>query len=284
MSNHPTGEPPNKGSNDPNPNPNNNFFSNPGSQRLWIIVILVAIFLLVVFIVNPRDTQSSDISIREIALAIEYGVCEETLGDLNNLQFYNIGQSSEQASNSTVTTSATSNCNPVGISNIIISGGNKINVIFDDHTDPQQATSVSSFIDTNDSLVTILTEYGVSQEMLQNVSISYEPGDNTGSILLNIAIFVLPTIIIVWFLWRMMRSVRSGQDQAMSFGRSRARVSRDMERPQVTFDDVAGAEEAKEELKEVVEFLEGTREIHPPWGACAKRCADGWSSRVQVKP
>src|SRR5690606_27748751 len=60
---------------------------------------------------------------------------------------------------------------------------------------------------------------------------------------------------IIWLLWRMMRSVRSGQDQAMSFGRSRARVTRDMERPQVTFADVAGAEEAKEELAEIVEFL-----------------------------
>jgi ATP-dependent Zn protease len=65
----------------------------------------------------------------------------------------------------------------------------------------------------------------------------------------------VPTLAIVWLLWRMMRSMRMGQDQAMSFGRSRARVSRDMERPQVTFSDVAGADEAKEELKEVVEFL-----------------------------
>jgi cell division protease FtsH len=82
-----------------------------------------------------------------------------------------------------------------------------------------------------------------------------EMGDNTAGLLLQIVLGVVPIIIIVWFLWRMMRSVRSGQDQAMSFGRSRARVSRDMERPQVTFEDVAGADEAKEELKEIVEFL-----------------------------
>ncbi len=82
-----------------------------------------------------------------------------------------------------------------------------------------------------------------------------QAGDNSQAFLLQILIGIVPIVIIVWFLWRMMRSVRGSQDQAMSFGRSRARVSRDMERPQVTFEDVAGADEAKEELKEIVEFL-----------------------------
>lgn len=98
--------------------------------------------------------------------------------------------------------------------------------------------------------------YEVTSQQWQAISnnIPYQ-GDNTSALLFNILIAVGPMLLIIWVFWRMMRNVRMGQDQAMSFGRSRARVSRDMERPQVTFSDVAGAEEAKEELKEVVEFL-----------------------------
>lgn len=97
---------------------------------------------------------------------------------------------------------------------------------------------------------------GVTNEDWQAIGDYKElPGDNTSAILTNLLIVSIPTLAIVWLLWRMMRSMRMGQDQAMSFGRSRARVSRDMERPQVTFSDVAGADEAKEELKEIVEFL-----------------------------
>jgi len=56
------------------------------------------------------------------------------------------------------------------------------------------------------------------------------------------------------FLWFMLRQAQTGNNQALSFGKSRARMFTG-DQPTVTFDDVAGVEEAKEELREVVEFL-----------------------------
>ncbi len=102
---------------------------------------------------------------------------------------------------------------------------------------------------------TVMETLGVSASTRDRIDYYYEPADETTSIIFQILLGVVPILIIVWFLWRMMRSMRAGQDQAMSFGRSKPRVARDMERPQVTFKDVAGADEAKEDLKEIVEFL-----------------------------
>lgn len=98
-------------------------------------------------------------------------------------------------------------------------------------------------------------DYGFSADDITRANILYTQEDSTGPFIFNILVVALPMVLIVWLLFRMMRSARGQQDQAMSFGRSRARVLRDMERPQVTFSDVAGADEAKEELQEVVEFL-----------------------------
>jgi cell division protease FtsH len=100
-----------------------------------------------------------------------------------------------------------------------------------------------------------LVELGVSPARIQALSITVDAGNNLTQII-SFGIFtLLPIAVVGWFLWRMMRSMRSGQDQALQFGRSRARVSRDMERPMVTFSDVAGADEAKQDLYEIVEFL-----------------------------
>jgi cell division protease FtsH len=72
--------------------------------------------------------------------------------------------------------------------------------------------------------------------------------------LLGIAVQLVPFILVALVLVFILRQAQSGGSQALSFGRSRAKLMSE-NRPKVTFADVAGIEEAKEELGEVVEFL-----------------------------
>ncbi|MDR7520088.1 MAG: ATP-dependent zinc metalloprotease FtsH [Armatimonadota bacterium] len=65
---------------------------------------------------------------------------------------------------------------------------------------------------------------------------------------------MLPILLLVGLWMLMLRQAQSGSNQAMSFGKSRARLHSE-NKPKVTFEDVAGVEEAKEELQEVIEFL-----------------------------
>ncbi len=135
------------------------------------------------------------------------------------------------------------------VERVIEKGGTELQVTY---TDGSRETVYKN--PTSDFFATMET-LGISSSARDRIDYYYEPADETTTIIFQILLGVVPILIIVWFLWRMMRSMRAGQDQAMSFGRSKPRVSRDMERPQVTFKDVAGAEEAKEDLKEIVEFL-----------------------------
>ncbi len=68
-----------------------------------------------------------------------------------------------------------------------------------------------------------------------------------------IGTFIIPAILIFWFI-SMMRNMQSGGSGALSFGKSRAKLF-NANQPKVTFADVAGVEEAKEELNEIIEFL-----------------------------
>src|SRR5256714_8051593 len=79
--------------------------------------------------------------------------------------------------------------------------------------------------------------------------------NSSGTYLLSV---LLPNIILVVliaaFMWWVLRQTQSGNNQAISFGRSRARLIAG-DKPAITFADVAGVEEAKQELTEIVEFL-----------------------------
>ena len=86
------------------------------------------------------------------------------------------------------------------------------------------------------------------------VEVSYKPESSSGSTWANIGISLLPVIIISLVLFFMLRSAQGQGNQAMSFGKSRARLYGN-EKDKVMFENIAGSEEAKQDLQEVVDFL-----------------------------
>ncbi len=86
------------------------------------------------------------------------------------------------------------------------------------------------------------------------VAVDTQPPSNTGGIWLTLAGSLLPVIIISAVLFFMLRSAQGQGNQALSFGKSRARLYGN-EKDKVTFANIAGSDEAKQDLQEVVEFL-----------------------------
>ncbi len=88
----------------------------------------------------------------------------------------------------------------------------------------------------------------------RDVEVINEKPSDSGSLWLTIGTSLLPVIIITGVLFFMLRSAQGQGNQAMSFGKSRARLYGN-EREKVIFKDIAGSDEAKQDLEEIVEFL-----------------------------
>ena len=98
-----------------------------------------------------------------------------------------------------------------------------------------------------------LLALGVTSEQMATVNVEVKkPSDLNG--ILTFLGYMLPALLVVGVIYFMLRQAQGTNNQALSFGKSRARMFTG-DQPSVTFDDVAGVDEAKEELKEVVEFL-----------------------------
>ena len=110
--------------------------------------------------------------------------------------------------------------------------------------------------ESEDSLTNTLVRYGVTPEKFATVKIDVQDQGGVRFWFLTLAPLLVPVFLLFGIMWYLSRQLRGGGMQALSFGRSLARLIRPEDQVQrVLFSDVAGAKEAKEELTEIVDFL-----------------------------
>ncbi|MBI2940358.1 MAG: ATP-dependent metallopeptidase FtsH/Yme1/Tma family protein [Chloroflexi bacterium] len=112
---------------------------------------------------------------------------------------------------------------------------------------------VRSRMKPDSDLYQIFQTTGVPAERVDRIDVEYRKPAEFGS-WIGLMFQFLPFILLAGFLLFMMRQAQGSNNQALSFGKSRARMFLG-NKPTVTFADVAGVEEAKQELQEIVEFL-----------------------------
>ncbi len=111
----------------------------------------------------------------------------------------------------------------------------------------------NSRLESTDSVMSLFADYGVEIPPDSSLTVSVDPAPAWGGLLSAFTI-LLPTLLLIGFFFFFMRQAQGSNNQALSFGKSRARMFAG-DKPTVTFADVAGQEEAKQDLTEVVEFL-----------------------------
>ncbi len=127
--------------------------------------------------------------------------------------------------------------------------GDKVNLKLKD------GSTKETLKEPGESLTSLLSNYQVEAQKIQQLNLAVKEESSASLWLGSILPFLIPFLFIGLFIWLMMRQVAGANNRAMSFGQSSARQLTAETKNKTTFADVAGAVEAKEELKEVVEFL-----------------------------
>jgi cell division protease FtsH len=134
--------------------------------------------------------------------------------------------------------------------------GDKLVVVYKDGIEKKSKKEVGG------TLSETLVNYGVTPEEISSVNIEIKQPTGLGYWLANLAPFLIPILFIVFFFWFISKQVKGAGMQAFTFGQSKARIIDPKDKVQrVTFKDVAGSKEAKEELKEIVDFLKNPKKF-----------------------
>ncbi|MFQ6049555.1 MAG: ATP-dependent metallopeptidase FtsH/Yme1/Tma family protein [Candidatus Paceibacterales bacterium] len=137
----------------------------------------------------------------------------------------------------------------------ITASGDELEIIYQDDS------KAKSRKETEAALSESLINYGVDIEKLAKVRVETKKAGGTWTWLGPVLFSVLPLLLLGLFFWMIFRQAKTGAMQAFDFTRARARLfgAKGQPKEKITFKDVAGQKEAKEELREVVDFLKNPK-------------------------
>ena len=140
------------------------------------------------------------------------------------------------------------------VARVLIQNDGSLRVIY--KSGDENSTGIEAYKESENTLVEQLVSLGVTTEQLsaENIKIEVEAPSVWEGALGGFFVYLLPILLMVGVFWFIFRQAQGSNNAAMSFGKSRARMFSG-EHPTVTFQDVAGADESKQELAEIVEFL-----------------------------
>ncbi|HEY4517068.1 MAG TPA: ATP-dependent zinc metalloprotease FtsH [Candidatus Paceibacterota bacterium] len=145
--------------------------------------------------------------------------------------------------------------NAAKISSITVEG-DKVTAAYAD------GTKKTSRKETETSITQTFANYSITPEKLAAVKIEIKDQGGARFWFLTLAPILVPALLLFGVIWYLSRQLRQGGMQAFTFGRSMARlVSPEDKNQKVTFADVAGAAEAKQELLEIVDFLKNPKKF-----------------------
>lgn len=141
------------------------------------------------------------------------------------------------------------------VSTVVVSG-DKLTVSYADGTEKEGKK------EDNTALSETLVNYGLTSEELSKVSIEVENEGGFRYWFFSLAPILVPLLLILVFVWYLSRQVKGAGMQAFTFGQSKARIIDPKDKnSRITFSEVAGAKEAKEELTEIVDFLKNPKKF-----------------------